>query len=175
MCERKRRPAGSVQTVQVSGGVVDRRGAFDGFARSTGERVRRALVATYGVEIGTEAASDAMAVAWERWDQVAVMDNPAGWLFRVGQSKARPHLRWTRRRGAFPAADRSVLGTDGAVVDLLRALRHVSQSQRVAVVLVKCHGHTYAEAAEVMGVTEAAVTNHVHRGLARLKAYLEGE
>ncbi|MFZ4719913.1 MAG: RNA polymerase sigma factor [Ilumatobacteraceae bacterium] len=103
------------------------------------------------------------------------MDNPAGYLYRVGQSKARPHLRWTQRWGAFPAVDRSVLGSDGATVDLLRALRRVSVQQRVAIVLVKCHGHTYAEAAELMGVAETAVTNHVHRGLARLRAHMEGE
>lgn len=146
---------------------------FDDFTRTVGERVRRALVACYGVEIGSEAAADAMTVAWERWSEVASMANPAGWLYRVGQSKARPHLRWTRRRGEFPASDRSVLGTDGVPFDVLGALGRLSGDQRTAVVLVKCHGHSYREAAEVMGVSEAAVTNHVHRGLTRLRTILE--
>ena len=80
---------------------------FEEFAATVGVRVRRALVATYGVDIGTEAAADAMALAWERWSSIQTMENPAGYLYRVGQTKARPHLRWMRRRGmlAVPAHD----------------------------------------------------------------------
>jgi DNA-directed RNA polymerase specialized sigma24 family protein len=44
----------------------------------------------------------------------------------------------------------------------------------VAVVLVHCFGYRYREVAELLGVSEAAVTNHVHRGLARLRSMLGG-
>jgi DNA-directed RNA polymerase specialized sigma24 family protein len=147
--------------------------SFEDFASSTGERVRRALVAYYGVEIGTEAAADAMSVAWERWAEIAPMANAAGYLFRVGQSKARPHVRWARRSGAFPTVERAALGGDADLVDLLAALGRLRPAQRAAVVLVKSYGFSYREVADLLGVAETTVTNHVHRGLGRLRSMLE--
>lgn len=148
---------------------------FDAFAMSVGERVRRALVAAYGVEIGTEAGADALVIAWERWAEVAEMDNPAGLVFRVGQSKARPHVRWARRNGSFPAMERTAPQGDAAVLDLLDALKALTREQRVAVLMVKSYGFSYRQVADVLSVSEAAVTNHVHRGLARLRSILEVE
>lgn len=101
--------------------------------REHGPRVQRALIAAYGAEIGVEAHAEAMAVGWERWDQVAAMENPAGYLYRVGQSRARPGIR---------------------------------------VLMVKAWGFTYAESAEVLGISEAALTNHVRRGMAALRRQL---
>ncbi|MFT3852441.1 MAG: sigma factor-like helix-turn-helix DNA-binding protein [Ilumatobacteraceae bacterium] len=46
-------------------------------------------------------------------------------------------------------------------------------AQRSAVLLIKAHGCSYAETAELRGISEAAVTNHLHRGLKRLRASLE--
>lgn len=148
-------------------------GAFDAFVADAGERVRRALVAFYGVEIGTEAAADALAIAWERWAEVSAMDNPAGYLFRVGQSRARPHLRWARRAAVFPATGAVVGGGDPALVDLFAALARLRPPQRAAVLMTKSYGFTYAEVASMLGITETAVTNHVHRGLQRLRTILE--
>ncbi|MGH1490332.1 MAG: RNA polymerase sigma factor [Acidimicrobiales bacterium] len=45
--------------------------------------------------------------------------------------------------------------------------------QRVAIVMVHGHGHSYAEAAEVLGVPITTVSNHLNRGLGRLRQYLE--
>jgi RNA polymerase sigma-70 factor (ECF subfamily) len=147
--------------------------SFEGFASSTGERVRRALVAAYGVEIGTEAAADAMAVAWERWTEVEVMANAAGFLFRVGQSKARPHVRWARRGATFPAVDRHAVEGATGLADLFDSLRKLRPEQRIAVVMVKSYGFSYRDVADVLEISESAVTNHVHRGLALLRSMLE--
>jgi RNA polymerase sigma-70 factor (ECF subfamily) len=149
--------------------------SFADFAVTTGVAVRRALVAAYGVEIGTEAAADALSVVWERWDEVRTMENPGGFVFRVGQSRARPHLRWARRGGSFPVADQSVLPHDEAMLDVLDALRALRTEQRIAVLMVKSYGFSYRDVGDLLGVTEAAVTNHVHRGLARLRSILEVE
>jgi len=145
---------------------------FEGFVGDVGRRVERALVAAYGLEIGTEAAAEALAVAWERWDEVAALENPAGFLYRVGQSRARPHLRWSRRTGGFPSSYQIPVTAGAGDVDvdgLLTALGELSRSQRVAVVLVRMYGFTYREAAELMNESEPAVTNHIHRGMARLR------
>lgn len=154
---------------------VERSSDFDAFVGTTGESVRRALVAFYGVEVGTEAAADALTVAWERWPEVSSMDNPGGFLFRVGQSRARPHVRWHRRRASFPLLDQESARPDPDVVDLLRALGRLRPEQRGALLLVKSYGFTYREAADLLGVTEAAVTNHLHRGLEQLRATMGEE
>ncbi len=151
--------------------------SFEEFVRIDGERVRRGLVARYGVEIGSEAAADAMRVAWERWPNLTEMSNPVGFLFRVGQSHARPHLRWARRRVRLLE---STQGTSGPVDshehdELVEALDRLSSVQRAVVLLIRAHGYSYAETAELLDVSETAVTNHVHRGTRRLRKILEAQ
>jgi RNA polymerase sigma-70 factor (ECF subfamily) len=156
--------------------MLGRHGTLDGFesfVADTGERVRRALVAFYGVEVGTEAAAEAMTVAWQRWDEIAAMENPGGYLFRIGQSRARPHVRWRARRADFPSADPGSVSDDAAVLDLLRCMASLPHAQRACVLLVKSYGFAYREVADLLGITEAAVTNHVHRGLLRLRSMME--
>lgn len=70
---------------------------FDAFAAGDGERLRRVLVARYGVEIGNDVCADALAYAWEHWERVGPMDNPVGYLYRVAQSASRRHRRWRQR------------------------------------------------------------------------------
>jgi RNA polymerase sigma-70 factor, ECF subfamily len=146
---------------------------FEQFVRDNGDRVRRALVGFYGVEIGTEAAAEAMSVAWDKRAEFAVMANPAGYLFRVGQSKARPMLRWRSRRAGFPAGTSTRESDGAALVDLFSALARLKPIERAAVILVKSHGYSYREVAALLDMSEASVNNHVHRGLARLRNDLE--
>lgn len=136
--------------------------------------VRRALVARYGVEIGEDAAAEAMRIAWERRDDIATMSNPIGYLYRVGQSQARPALRWRRRRATFPATEPAVRAEFDRddVGPVVAALARLRPEERTAIVLVRCYGYSYAEAAETIGVSEAALTNHLHRGLQRLRSRL---
>ena len=54
---------------------------FDEFAAEAAPRLRRALVAAYGLDIGVDAAADAMAWAYAHRDEVSVMENPAGYLW----------------------------------------------------------------------------------------------
>lgn len=161
--------------------TTDRGAASDleALIKSVGEAVRRALVGFYGVEIGTEAAAEAIRYGWEHRERLAAMDNPAGYLFRVGQSRARPYRRWAQRRAAFPSSyEREIPVADddpAGLIDLLAALGKLPPRQRSAVVLVRAHGYSHAEAAEILGVTTTALTNHIHRGMARLRILMEVE
>lgn len=165
---------GSWDDVKVSG-FEQRPPAFDDFVRVDGDRVRRGLVAHYGVELGSEAAAEAMRVAWERWDEICEMANPAGYLFRVGQSHVRPHLRWRQRRARL--VDESGRAQPWVDLhehdDLIEALDQLSAPQRSAVLLVRAYGYSYSEAAGLLGVTESAINNHLHRGIKRLRTILE--
>ncbi len=52
--------------------------AFEAFFRDTEPKLRRALVATYGPDQGRDAAAEALAYAWEHWERLSKMANPAG-------------------------------------------------------------------------------------------------
>ena len=140
---------------------------FDSFARRCGPDLRRVLVARYGVEVGVEAAADALGYAWERWDRVGAMVNPTGYLVRVGQSAAR---RYHRRRVVMP--DRIAVAESTFDPRLPRALEHLSPRQRSAVVMICVHDWTYPAAAAVLGVSESTLRNHVRRGLDSLRREL---
>lgn len=146
--------------------------AFDDFARIVQDRLGRVLVARYGVELGNDLCADALAYAWTNWSRLEPMENPMGYLYRVAQSFARPHRRW-HRRVVFPGGlpDIPSLQPDRELFDTLARL---DDHQRVCVLLVHGYGWPYAEVAEVLDLPVTSVTNHVHRGLARLR-YLLGE
>ena len=135
-------------------------------------RLRRALVARYGVDLGVEAAADAIAWGVEHLDRLVEMDNPSGYLYRVGQSAARRHVRAGRAPLRFPS---EAVGAEPDLPgDVFEALKLLKPEQRVAVLLVHGYGFTYREVAELLSVSEAAVTNHLHRGMKRLRRRLEG-
>jgi DNA-directed RNA polymerase specialized sigma24 family protein len=97
------------------------------------------------------------------------MDNPIGYLYRVGQSRTRPRrpvapLRWEPPH---------VAGEHVFEPGLLDAVGSLSEAQRVAVVLVHGYEWTLREVAELTGVTISTVQTHVERALAKLRAALE--
>jgi RNA polymerase sigma-70 factor (ECF subfamily) len=163
----------------IANDLTEPRGApieFAAFVADGARRVRRALVAFYGLEIGGDAADEAIAVAWEKWDVIGLMDDPAAYVFRIGQSKARPHLRWRSRRALFSDADANASGAPAdvpAAVDLLRATERLRPQQRTAVMLVKSYGYSHREVAALLGVSESVVNNLVHRGVRTLRTLLE--
>ena len=69
---------------------------FETFAVDLRPRLVRALVPVRGIDGAADAASEALAYAWEHWGEVGVMNNAAGFLYRVAQSRSRtrkrPHL-----------------------------------------------------------------------------------
>ena len=166
-------PSGVSLGMRQDGNVVieaDDAGAFSTFVVTDGASLRRVLVAHYGVEVGSEVASDALAWAWEHWDRVQKMDNPCGFLYRVAQSSARRHRRWQRHVVLPPEAP--IAGRPAPEPGLDRALAHLSASQRVAVLLVYGLDWSYKDAAAAMDVPVTTIRNHLARGLARLRREL---
>lgn len=143
---------------------------FDAFVGDEGPRLRRALVAAYGVEVGNDVCADALAWAWEHRTAVQSMERPLGYLYRVGQSAARRQHRW-RREVCFPpeVGERDVPVASGRLDD---ALGRLSERQRSVVMLIHAHGFSYAEVAEILGVSVASVRNQLHRGMGRLRREL---
>ena len=138
--------------------------------REAGPKIRRALVSRFGVDIGNELTNDVIAYAWEHWDSLATMENPTGYLCRVGQSAARRYHRWRRVPPLSPIQTGLPAEPEP---ELARALTRLKPDQRAAVVLVHGYGWSYAEAAAVLDIPITTLRNHLTRGLARLRKQLE--
>jgi RNA polymerase sigma-70 factor (ECF subfamily) len=141
---------------------------FTRFVKEVEPRLSYAFFAAYGPEVGSEVTSEALAYAWEHWSRLSRMDNPAGYLYRVGQSKA----RWYHRpRIDFPG----IVGSSLPRVEprLPEALMHLTQNQRLAVVLIHAMEWTEEEVAGLIGRSRSTVRTHLERGLARLRSELE--
>lgn len=139
--------------------------AFTAFFAAAEPRLRRAFVAAYGADRGREATAEALAYAWEHWPEMQQMDNPMGYLYRVGRSRTRGR----KQRVLFAPLE---------PVDhwyeprLASALVSLTERQRLAVGLVHGYGWTLREVAELTGLRVTTIQNHLERGLARLRALL---
>ena len=143
--------------------------SFTSFVERVGRPLRQALIAAYGPDIGADVTAEAFAYAWEHWDRISAMSNPAGYLYRVGQSKA--------RRGIFrrpppvevkPPEAESYWFEPG----LAPAIAGLPEKQRAAIVLVHGYGWTVAEVAEMWGVTYSTVRAHIDRAMSKLRRNL---
>lgn len=140
--------------------------AFEVFVAEVEPRLRRAYVGWCGIDGAHDATAEALAWAWEHWDEVGGLTNPAGYLYRVGQSRSR-----VRKQGLLPAP--SALDLPMVEPGLVPALHALPDQQRTAVWLVHGCGWTYTETAEAMAISASAVGTHVSRALAALRRHLE--
>ncbi|MEL6980814.1 MAG: sigma factor-like helix-turn-helix DNA-binding protein [Actinomycetota bacterium] len=143
---------------------------FETFLAEHRARLTAGLVATYGPEVGQEAAAEAVAYGWQHWDRLRSMDNPAGYLYRVGQTTARGQLRPT----GFLPQDPSP-GLPDFEPGLAPALEALSEQQRACVVLVHALGWSKADAARLLDIDVSTLRTHVNRGLDRLRTSLKVE
>lgn len=143
---------------------------FVAFARSVEPGLRVALMARFGPDRGREAASEAIAWAWEHRERLAGIDNPGGYLYRIGARRA---LRASVKRAVTRPLDSDTVQRPPWVEPgLPAALGRLSPRQREAVVLVEGYGFTYAEVAELLGVHRATVQTHVQRAIEHLRTEL---
>jgi DNA-directed RNA polymerase specialized sigma24 family protein len=142
---------------------------FEEFVAASEPRLRVALVAAYGPDRGREAAADALAYAWEHWGKLRKFANIPGYLYRVGQSCARPPRTGPHSSLFSPVEESEHWFEPG----LAKALSSLTQRQRSVVVLVHGFGWTLREVAEVSGLKVTSVQNHLERGMAKLRAALE--
>jgi DNA-directed RNA polymerase specialized sigma24 family protein len=145
---------------------------FATFFEEAEPRLRRALVAAYGPDEGREACAAALAYAWEHWDEVSVMSNPTGYLYRVGQSSRKPRKQPPPWLAGVDPATGDERGGPAVEPALLPAMRDLTEHQRVSVLLVHGYGWTHDEVASTLGIGVSSVRNHLRRGLDHLRARL---
>jgi len=139
---------------------------FSSFVREIEPRLRRALIGTVGVDAAPDAVAEALSYAWENWSRVSSMDNPAGYLYRVGQSSSRK-----RKVPVLPPPNPEVIPE--VEPGLTDALAGLSPRQRRSIWLVHGCGWTYRETAEALDISASAVGTHISRGMRKLRNRLE--
>jgi RNA polymerase sigma-70 factor (ECF subfamily) len=154
-----------IRVVTLDSGEV----SYTAFVREVQERIQHALVAGFGVEVGREAAEEALVYAWEHWDRVSDMRNPAGYVFRVGHRLAQKMAKREKRSVVLP--EPPVVSNPVEIEPgLAPALASLSTRQRMVVVLVDGFGISQRETAALLGVRRTSVQKHHERGMGRLRA-----
>jgi DNA-directed RNA polymerase specialized sigma24 family protein len=142
--------------------------AFTEFARRAEPRLKIALCAAFGPEVGMDSTSYALAYGWEHWERIRSLPNPVGYLWGVGRNHAR-RLHKRRRSQLHLFESVSVEDTPWVEPGLPAALAGLTEQQRTAVVLVKGMAWTLAEVADLMQVAVPTVQTHLERGMKRLR------
>ncbi|MCU1364500.1 MAG: putative polymerase subfamily sigma factor [Ilumatobacteraceae bacterium] len=148
--------------------------SFEDFYIANRAAVGRALALTLrDAELAADAVDEAMARAYERWTHVETLDNPVGWVYRVGLNWSRSFLRRAGRPTPIwlvtPATAVDERGTDPAVD---RALGELSVEQRAVVVCRLLLGYSEAQTAQALGIRPGTVKSRLNRATSRLHVSL---
>jgi DNA-directed RNA polymerase specialized sigma24 family protein len=138
--------------------------SFTLFVVANESKLRQALMATCGSAVGREVAQEALEYGWEHWERLGSMENPVGYLYKVGRNLSR-----RRRLAQVVFVDIPYDSTPHIEPALPKALAALTTRQRTTVVLVHCFQWTLTEVADVMGISKTAVQNHLERGMTSLR------
>lgn len=147
--------------------------SFTHFVREVSPRLTQSLIAALGGQAGRDAAADALAWAWENWERLMGIANPAGYLYRLGRNRAVSAAR--RRHVVLPPPRTRFDDSPWVEPGLPEALARLSEHQRVAALLIHGFGWTLREVAEHLGVTVPTVQTHVNRAMVKLRRELKVE
>jgi len=155
--------------------TVDRSTAgFESFFQAHHGRLYSALCLVTGSRAeAEELMQDAFLRLWERWDRVAALEDPEGYLYRTAMNGFRK-----RYRRAAIALRRAVGAAEppddfAAIEDrdsVLRALRRLKPDQRAALVLTGLRDYSSEEAARMLGTSPANVRMLASRARTAIRA-----
>jgi RNA polymerase sigma-70 factor, ECF subfamily len=145
----------------VEAGVGETTASFEDFFREQYAGLYRALCLMTGSRLeAEEVLQEAFMKVFERWDRVVLMDNPAGYLFRVAinefRSRYRRAARAARRAITFSRLDDAFAAVEDRDV-VVRALKQLIPQQRAAIVLTSLLGYSSQEAGQILGMRPATV------------------
>lgn len=135
-------------------------------------RLWRALAAWSGSsDVADEAVAETFAQLLRRGEAV---DDPVAWAWRTGFRIAAAELRRRRRAVRYELGEVPLpAGTPDAVLDLMRALHHLTDQQRACVVVCDLLGYSSEEAGPLLRTSAATVRMQRMRARRRLRARLE--
>jgi RNA polymerase sigma factor (sigma-70 family) len=146
---------------------------FQRFFTEEYRRLTRAMLLISGEPWEAEdLAQEALARVYARWDEVAEMESPVGYLYRTALNLNRKRLRSlsVRARRAVSGGDRvDELQAAEDRLDVLRAVSSLPRAQREALVLVDWLDFDVNEAAVLLGIEQVSVRVRLHRGRSALR------
>lgn len=146
---------------------------FDEFYEQNHRSVSNALALTlHDRDLAGEAADEAMARAFARWDSVSHYANPAGWVYRVGLNWARSTLRRLSRRPQVDVVESFEPSMIGDLA-LAQALEGLDIKMRSIVVCRFLLDWSVEETAEALNIKPGTVKSRLHRALKVLERDLD--
>jgi RNA polymerase sigma factor (sigma-70 family) len=166
---------GSVATPTERSGV-----GFSEFFQREHLRLGRAIYLLTGDRDEAEdLVQEALARAYEKWDRVSQMAEPAGYVYRIASNlhrrRSRKHLRLRTLVEDRRAMDVTPAEAADARIDLMRALAMLPRDQREALVLVEMFDVDPSTAGEALGIKAVSVRVRLHRARVRLREILGGD
>jgi RNA polymerase sigma factor (sigma-70 family) len=139
------------------------------------------LLQTLSVITGSRAeaedlAQEAFTKVFERWESVAAMDEPAGYLHRTAMNLFRNQYRRARvavGRAVGLGPERDVFADVDDRDAATRALGTLTPRQRAAMVLTEALGYSGEEAGQLLGIKASTVYALTHQARAALHGTVE--
>ena len=147
---------------------------FEEFYREQRAPIGRALALTLrDTQLASEAVDEAMARAYQRWARVQALDNPGGWVYRVGLNWSRSILRRALRPAPVWITTGNVVPDHGALDPAIdHALAQLSIEHRAVVVCRLLIGYSEAQTAAALGLRVGTVKSRLARATTRLQSLL---
>ena len=130
------------------------------FLDERGRLFRALLLVTHDAAEAEDLMQEAFVRVWERWDRVAGVEDPVGYLFRTAMNLYRSALRralLAAKRSLRPSAARDPFDQVAAVDEAVRALAVLTPRQRAAVVVTELLGFSSEEAGTILGIRPGTV------------------
>ena len=147
--------------------------SFEAFFEDERVRLYRVLFAITGSRQEAEDISqDAFLRVWERWDKVAALDEPVGYLHRTAMNVFRDRRRrlllgMKRAFRPSPAPDRlEEVETRSVTAEVLASL---TPRQRAAIVLTEALDYSAEEAGSILGIKGSTVRARTFQARSALK------
>jgi RNA polymerase sigma factor (sigma-70 family) len=158
-------------------GMAEEQRTFEEFFRGEYTRLFRALCLVTGSRHeAEEVMQDSFLKVWERWERVALMEDPKGFLYRVAMNEFRSRYRSTARalkRKVSPTRSDDAFATVEDRDVVIRALRTLIPQQRAAVVLTSLLDYSSEEAGRLLGMKAATVRALTTRARASIRQTME--
>jgi RNA polymerase sigma factor (sigma-70 family) len=155
--------------------------AFEGLYRAHAADVYRYALALTGNPADAEdVAQTTFMNAYRALARGERPQKPRNWLIAITHNVCRQRFRQASRRPAEVEFEEdvaeAVVPSDEAPTgaDIQRALGHLALNQRAALVMRELEGRSYAEIAEMLGLSVAAVETLIFRARRALREQLEG-
>jgi RNA polymerase sigma factor (sigma-70 family) len=151
------------------------------YRRHAGDVYRYAVAVLRNRDDAEDVTQTTFLNAYRAYQRGERPDTPKNWLIAIAHNVCRQRFRQAQRRPQESplfedAAEAAVVEPDPehTIEDVRRALSHLAFNQRTALVMRELEGRSYAEIAEIMGISVSAVETLIFRGRRALREQLEG-